>query len=114
MSRLQGETVGVVTGVEYGEWGEWLGYETEDFQAVVIPEGSDMRAGSQDLITVVTTNMKLLVPNGWTVPAAVVSGAEIEVRGELFYVDGQPLVHRSQFGTSVGGVEINLSTTPVA
>ena len=85
-----------------------------EFNAVVVPEGTDLRPGGDDLVTFVTTTMKLLIPNGWEVPETLASGAEVEVRGQTYYVDGDVVDHRSPFGTGRGGIELALSTTPLS
>ncbi|NMF32279.1 hypothetical protein HF851_08310 [Corynebacterium ammoniagenes] len=81
---------------------------------MVVPEGTDLRPGDDSLVSFVTTTMKLLIPSGWEVPAKLVAGAQVSVRGEDYFVDGDQIDHRSPFGTGYGGVEVKLSTTPVA
>lgn len=112
--RVVGEVVGIMGDEIRDHRGRLIGYETVDFRAVVVPEGSDLRPGTDDVITFVTTTMKLLIPNGWEVPAELVSGAAVIVRETTYYVDGDVVVHRSPFGTTTGGIEIALSTTPVS
>lgn len=112
--RIVGERVGVIGEEIRDSWGALIGYETVDFRAVVIPEGSDLRPGTDQVVTFVSTQMKLLILNGWVVPVELKSGAAVQVRGTTYYVDGDVVEHRSQFGTGRGGVEVALSTHPTA
>lgn len=112
--RVVGEVVGIMGDEIRDHRGRLIGYETVDFRAVVVPEGSDLRPGSGDLVTFVSSQMKLLIPNGWIVPEGLVSKAAVIVRGVTYYVDGNAVEHRSPFGTGRGGVEFSLSTTPVS
>ncbi|AKK02337.1 hypothetical protein [Corynebacterium epidermidicanis] len=110
MSRLQGESVRVVTGVQRNQYGKVIGTTGVDFLAVVVPESTDtLKGDGGGLVAVVATRARLLVPHGWSVPAGVKPGAEIEVRGATWYVDGEVSKHVSPFGTRVGGVEVKLS-----
>lgn len=112
---IVGETVtmpGEPEGLDYR--GRPIYGDPIEFMAVVVPEGSDLRPGSDDLVTFVSTQAKILIPNGWPVPETLASGAEVEVRGQTYYVDGDGVDHRSPFGTGRGGIELALSTTPLS
>ena len=112
--RIVGEQVSVISEEIRNQWGALIDYETVDFQAVVVPEGSDLRPGKDDVVTFVTTTTKLLIPAGWNVPEELVSGASVIVRGTTYYVDGDVVEHRSPFGTGRGGLEVSLSTNPTS
>lgn len=85
-----------------------------EFQAVVVPEGTELTPGSNGAISIVSAGMKLLIPNGWEVPEGLEVGAQLIVREETYYMDGNLIEHRSPFGTSRGGIEVKLTTSYVA
>lgn len=108
---IVGEKVSIITNELRDGWGRLIGYDTVDFNAVVVPEGTELSPGDNGAISVVSSDMKLLIPNGWEVPEELEVNAPVLVRGETYYVDGNRIEHLSPFGTNRGGVEVKLTTS---
>lgn len=98
-----GETVTIVTGTpgDYDWDGNWVDGTEERIPvpgAVVEDGGGQLHVQPDGTVT--QTNMRVLFPK----QVDLESGSEVEVRGKLYRVDGEPFDHSSQWGsTGMGG-----------
>lgn len=108
MPRLVGETVELVTGTRYSDYGAVIGEETEPYQAVVVPSGRSTSPDEMNFTAVDSVTLLFLEHQEFEV------GARFKVRGETFTVDQPTFDHVSAFGTTRGGTEVHLVRGEVA
>lgn len=78
-------------------------------QCVFVPRGATVSNQGGVDYSLATTEASILTPN----VADVQRGASVQIRGKEWTVSGEPVHHRSAFGTGRGGTEIPVTLKEV-